>query len=736
MLLPYYKTKKSFQILNENYQSLAFTFSVENSHVDAEINIYADDILIFSIINPIEDLHSPHLVPLFDCKSINFEIKNVTCIFENFNLSAQKIDFINSIFSTSKLEIVNKKCENVLFLLCDSKNVDMLKICIESIRNNVKIKNMSLAIINIDNSFEVSKICEENTGLEISCLTIEDKLIHLAKGSVFTIANSIYAEKYMFLDIDTFVVNDLSELLSLNNDKINFVAEWNDNDLKLIDLFESDKIFYDHEHNAESVTKTLYGKINPHQEKSVNFLKNLIIQKYAINTGFFITNRKQLLRLQSKLEQINKFSIRYLDDDWVFREQAVVNIAASHNNQIKLIENEFNVQLFKYSEEERKKIINNIKNDKVNKVLHFNGLKSKKIMREKFKIGSDVSTNSNFSYNFKPIKTNYQRNFNNFPIIEMTEEDRFDFDQFLKRVGYIKIDEKLLQKQKKEINDFSNFSDYFLNDLEIIICVKIDSEERLTNLKKVVQHLNRHFKNRILIAEWGNESKIKFDGNYKVELFNLNEDEFNRNLLANLIYEKTDKKVILNLDSDVILNPKSIAESYHKIKERKNTICIPHNGFPVWLNKNSTNNYTENNLLPEIWNDFFGIRQNIDKTFFCDADNKLFDIKAIHNRHPGYAYMFDKKTFQTIGFENQNFNKHSCEDHERLLRFYKFGFEIIYSDYFCYHLFHSRGSENLWYFSKDNSSYREYEKIIKIDNINDLFKHIDAWPWHKNTPLN
>ena len=110
MLSPYYKTKKSFQILNENYHSLAFTFSVENSQIDAEMNIYADDILIFSIINPIEDLHSPHLVPLFDCKSINFEIKNVTCIFENLNFSSHKIDFINSIFSTSKLEVINKKC--------------------------------------------------------------------------------------------------------------------------------------------------------------------------------------------------------------------------------------------------------------------------------------------------------------------------------------------------------------------------------------------------------------------------------------------------------------------------------------------------------------------------------------------------------------------------------------------------------------------------------------------------
>ena len=139
----------------------------------------------------------------------------------------------------------------------------MLEICIESIRSNVKIKSISLAIINIDNSFEVSKICEENNGLEISCLTIEDKLIHLAKGSVFTIANSILAEKYIFLDIDTFVVNDLSELISLNNDKIGFVSEWNDNDLKLIDLFESDKIFYCHEYNADSVTKTLYGKIKP-----------------------------------------------------------------------------------------------------------------------------------------------------------------------------------------------------------------------------------------------------------------------------------------------------------------------------------------------------------------------------------------------------------------------------------------------------------------------------------------
>lgn len=730
MLLPYYKTKKSFKILNDSYQSLAFTLSVENPQINSELNIYADDVLIFSIINPIEDLYSPHLLPLHDCKSIIFEIKNLSCIFNNFNLSSQKISFLNSIFSTSKLKNVSKKCKNVLLLLCDEKNVDLLQICLESIKANVKIDEINLVIININDSFEVSKICEENNGIEISCVTIEDKLIHLTKGSVFTIANSIIADKYIFLDIDTFIANDFSELLSFDTDKIGFVSEWNDDNFELVDFFESDKIFYDHENNAHSVTKILYGQIKPHQEKAVNFLKKLILQKHAINTGFFVSDRKQLLRLQSKLEQVNKLSIRYLDDDWVFREQAVVNIAASHNSQIKLIDNKYNVQLFKYSEEERKKITNEIINDKINKVLHFNGLKSKILMRSTFKNFQNTS-NNNFNNSFTSISTNKQKNYNEFETITFEKYDNFNFDNFLKHVGFVKIDEKLLKKQQSQIHDFEDTHDYFLEDIEIIICVKIDTEEREMNLKKVVHHLNKHFKNRILIAEWGEKSKITFDGNYKVELFDLDKNEFNRNLIANLVYKKTDKKIILNLDSDVILNPKSIVESYLKIVEDQNIICLPHNGFPVWLNKKSTNHYIENNVLPELWNDFFGISNNFDKTFFCDSNNKSFDFKAIHNRHPGYAYMFDRESFEKIGLENQKFNKHSCEDHERLLRFYKFGFKIFYTDHFCYHLYHSRGTENLWYFSKDNSCYREYEKMIQIDNVTDLLKHIDEWPWNK-----
>lgn len=731
MLSPYYKTKKSFQILNENYQSLAFTFSVENSQIDAEMNIYADDILIFSIINPIEDLQSPHLVPLFDCKSIYFEIKNVTCIFENLCLSEKKLNYLNAVFSTSKLQVINKICENVLFLLCDEKHVDILKICIKSLRCNLKTDKINLAIININDSYEVSEICKDNDAIEISCLLRENTSTHLAKGSVFTLGNSLLANKYIFLDVDTCTINDFSEIVFYDFDKIGFVSEWNDNDLNLIDLFESNKEIPDYDKDSTFLAKYLYGGIKKRHEAIVDYLKKLILQKSAINTGFFIANRKQLLRLQSKLEQINKHSIRYLDDEYVFREQAVANIAASHNNQIEILPNELNVQLFINSTPNRKKLIDNIDTDNKNKILHFNGIENKKLMRKALTGKFENQTYKKFKVDYCPIVNNENLKLKSFEILNLNLFDDYDFKSFAKFIGYVKLDKELLNEQKIQIYDFSQTNNYLLDDLEIIICVKIDSSDRLINLKKVVNHLNKHFKNQILIAEWGKESKINFEGNYKIENFDLNKNEFNRNLLANLIYKKTNKKIILNLDSDVILNPNAIVECYLKLKENNQIICMPHNGFCTWLSAKSTDNFINKNILPELWNDYFGFDSNLEKAIFFDNKYNYYNFKDKQLKHPGFAYMFDKEVFKKVGNENEYFVKHSHEDFERLIRFYKFGHEIFYSSFFCYHLYHSRKLENLWYFSNNDANLNEFEKIIKFKNIQELKLYIGTWPWNK-----
>lgn len=243
-------------------------------------------------------------------------------------------------------------------------------------------------------------------------------------------------------------------------------------------------------------------------------------------------------------------------------------------------------------------------------------------------------------------------------------------------------------------------SKLFLEDLQFIFIVKIDSDERLSNLQTVIRHLNNNFINKIIIYEVGEYSKISFDGNYDKILI---KGIFNKNLIANSVYENSKSDLIFNCESDVIFDPRSIKEAYDILKSGKFNFAIPHNGFAIWMNSNKTLNFKNDFILPEIWKHFYGLEKSL--------DNKQDQQQLL--KHPGFGYMFKKSFFQNNGYENIKFEKHGFEDYERIIRIQKLGHEVFWSSGFAYHLWHPKNKNNLFY-EYDDKNLKELKKIINM----------------------
>lgn len=192
----------------------------------------------------------------------------------------------------------------------------------------------------------------------------------LCKGSLYSIGNIVLAEKYLFIDIDTIVLDDISILLS----KIDINSG--------INICQEGGI-----HGKKNLSDLLSNNQTPYfsNDQECKELVPYITNQTAINAGIYSGDRKSILQIESKIVQMEYMGLRYIESkkgiDW--REQAVFNVALSHNNNINIIPEYFNFQMLNVKNKSLSEVKEYIDKNQI-RILHFNGDYGKQIY-EQFK---------------------------------------------------------------------------------------------------------------------------------------------------------------------------------------------------------------------------------------------------------------------------------------------------------------------------------------------------------------
>jgi hypothetical protein len=374
-----------------------------------------------------------------------------------------------------------------------------------------------------------------------------------------------------------------------------------------------------------------------------------------------------------------------------------------------------------------------------NKMLYFKKHKAfNNITYDNFEYNPNLITNQNEiiwipdENNYEDVPSKATDIDKNFKLNSISyQEMKILIKKFEEEWYHIKFDDSYLHNQKKNTIKFKKSSNLYLEDLDIVIVFKIDSTDRLRNLKKNIEYLNFYFKNKITLIEHDKEKKFIPEGNINYIFIEQKELNFNKNEVSNLYYKKTNKNIILNLDCDVILDYESILDCYKKIKNNEFSFAMPFDGFLIMLNEKSTENFVCKNELPEIWKHYYGIENSL-----SHFDNNPLVIKSKfwnnyqQTRHPGFAYMFDKNKFINCGLENQYVKKWGYDDWERLCRVEKMGYRVYYSFGNAYHLWHTRNDQkNDWYVIDDINEKEMLKSIVY--NKHELTEYIKTWPWVK-----
>ena len=249
-----------------------------------------------------------------------------------------------------------------------------------------------------------------------------------------------------------------------------------------------------------------------------------------------------------------------------------------------------------------------------------------------------------------------------------------------------------------------------LKDVTFMIPVKLDSEDRKTNLRIILNYLYRHFDTNIIVYESDVQSNEKFIRSlvkkpihYMYE--KIKDGIFHRTRLLNEMTIAANTPIIVNYDADVVLQPFQYIHAQKLINgQDKIDMVMAYQGPCL-----------------DIPKDLFDLVENDKITEIDPKKCTLMNPMSV-----GGAVFHNKERYLEAGLENERFVSWGYEDNERVLRLQKLGQSIARTHGYCWHLTHSR-DQNGWF----NNPYIQQNKdeFAKIQQLNEveLNEYVNTW---------
>lgn len=247
-------------------------------------------------------------------------------------------------------------------------------------------------------------------------------------------------------------------------------------------------------------------------------------------------------------------------------------------------------------------------------------------------------------------------------------------------------------------------------NLVFVIPIRIDSFERMRNLRYVVNYLEK-LNCKIIILEADAEQKVSREciDNKHLEYHFVKDQKkcFHRTHYINKLLKMAKSKVVSVWDADLVIPEKQIVEAYYNIMENNCLMAYPYNGDFIFMNADVTKRFVK--------------RNNCD--YYSD---KKFEY--VEHNFCGGAFLVDREKYLLCGGENERFIGWGPEDVERLKRVTILNENVKWTTSGrAYHLFHPR-KRNSNFYSRKKKCQAEAE-LIKVCSMDreELYNYISTW---------
>ena len=254
-----------------------------------------------------------------------------------------------------------------------------------------------------------------------------------------------------------------------------------------------------------------------------------------------------------------------------------------------------------------------------------------------------------------------------------------------------------------------------LENITIIIPLRIDSEERRTNLDAALDYLLSFTGINVMLLEADTEQKYVNKNDYSGLTYKFVEDNdpiFYRTRYLNRMLYNVKTPVAGIWDSDVIVPMEQVVEAVRNCLAG-DALCYPFDG----------RFYAVSDSLSRIYKE----TRNFDTLSLNESQHWL-----MHGRYSvGGAFTVSVERYLSAGGENEHFYGWGPEDTERRERIYNLVLKVSRVAGCLYHLHHPRGmNSNFANRERAIANRREYLKICRM-NRQELEEYISTWSWRK-----
>ncbi|WP_432737249.1 galactosyltransferase-related protein [Maridesulfovibrio sp. FT414] len=252
-----------------------------------------------------------------------------------------------------------------------------------------------------------------------------------------------------------------------------------------------------------------------------------------------------------------------------------------------------------------------------------------------------------------------------------------------------------------------------LRDVVFLIPCRIDSLERVRNLKIIVSLLTFWFETRVMVIEEGPSPVLHDffpDRPIGLELYFIEDHSglFHRSHCVNELIRRTRNPVIANCDVDVLCSPRNYVRARNLLTKDKFDVLRPFDGRCLNVAQD---------LAPRLLSE-----RSLD---FLDESN----CRLLYPDTPGGLVMVRRDVYLKAGMDNENFVSYGFEDDERLVRLAGLGYRLGKLEGPLFHLDHPRGVNSHEGLNPHNEANRLELEKVKAMSRDELRAYVNSWSW-------
>lgn len=277
----------------------------------------------------------------------------------------------------------------------------------------------------------------------------------------------------------------------------------------------------------------------------------------------------------------------------------------------------------------------------------------------------------------------------------------------------LKLQNRIEQNHVSLVKRDNNSIDTDMGDVTIVMPIRVDSDDRIANLKTIIRLYSTLENIHFIIWEADNYQYLHIEENERISYSFCMDDNpvFHFTYYRNVMIKQAKTPIVIVWDVDVLVPEKQLYRAIDEVRNHLSVLSFPYDGICY-------------SLPPDMSDNF---RNTLDWEVLLSEEEKfptMFGQLTV-----GGIFVVDRERYMRAGMENEYFIGWGPEDIERLKRLIILDLPVSRIKGCIFHLYHSRRLNSGYVDQSQNlSAKKELLRICRKSKAG-LLEEITDWPW-------